>query len=126
MSVPTPVAPAKEAWARLNQIIDPCSIAAGAQAGLVDLGLVRSIEFEDLGSGRYKAVVQIIITHPFCMMAGVFLNEVRKRLIEIDGIAEVEATLDAETMWTPELMTPEYRRLLQANARPPKRAATAD
>ena len=106
-----------EAWRRLNEIIDPCSIQAKAPAGLVDLGLVRSVTFEPLPDGRFKALVSITITHPFCMMAGVFINEIRKRLIEMDGIGDVDASLDAQTLWTPKLMTQDYRdRLAESQA----------
>lgn len=100
------------AWSLLNDIIDPCSIQAGAPAGLVDLGLVRSVSFTPTAEGGWGVEVTITITHPFCMMAGVFINEIRKRLIQIDGIDAVEATLDSSTMWTPQLMTPAYRERL--------------
>ena len=115
----------QEAWSVLNEIVDPCSVTAGAAAGLVDMGLVRSVEFQTLPSGGFRALVQISITHPFCMMAGVFLNEVRARLLTIAGIEEVDATVDGDTMWTPQLMTAEYRLRLREALQPiaPSRAA---
>jgi metal-sulfur cluster biosynthetic enzyme len=96
----------------LNGIVDPCSITAGAPAGLVDMGLVSKTAFEPRGEGGLRAVIEIGITHPFCMMAGVFLNEVRKRIGAIDGIEEVLVSLDSDTVWTPELMTEDYRARL--------------
>jgi metal-sulfur cluster biosynthetic enzyme len=96
----------------LNGIVDPCSITAGAPAGLVDMGLVSKTAFEPRDQGGLRAVIEIGITHPFCMMAGVFLNEVRKRIGAIDGIEEVVVSLDSDTVWTPELMTEDYRARL--------------
>jgi len=101
----------------LNEVIDPCSVTAGAPAGLVDMGLVRTLEVARRDDGRTEAVVAIGITHPFCMMAGVFLNEVRKRLAEIDGLDHAEVSLDSDTMWTPEQMTPAYRERLSGARR---------
>lgn len=98
----------------LNAIVDPCSITAGAPAGLVDMGLVMKSEIEPRDEGGLRAVIEIGITHPFCMMAGVFLNEVRQRVGAIDGIAEVAVTLDSNTVWTPDLMSAPYRAKLDA------------
>ncbi len=108
----------------LNTIVDPCSIAASAPAGLVDMGMVSALTIEDLRGGAHRAVIQIGITHPFCMMAGVFLNEVRQRVPQIAGIAEVEVSLDNETLWTPDRMTPAYRDRLAAVRSPKKDLAT--
>jgi len=101
----------------LNEVIDPCSVTAGAPAGLVDMGLVRTLQVARREDGRTEAVVAIGITHPFCMMAGVFLNEVRKRLAEIEGLDHAEVSLDSETMWTPAEMTETYRQRLEATRR---------
>ena len=103
-----------------NGIVDPCSVTAGAPAGLVDMGLVRHVSLDGAGAGKCRAVIKIAITHPFCMMAGVFLHEVRKRVGAIDGIGEVDVSLDLVTLWTPELMTEDYRARL-ARVREAKR-----
>ena len=103
----------------LNGIVDPCSITAGAPAGLVDMGLVSKAEIEPRDEGGLRAVIEIGITHPFCMMAGVFLNEVRQRVGALDGIEEVVVSLDSDTVWTPALMTEDYRARL-ANVRTAK------
>jgi metal-sulfur cluster biosynthetic enzyme len=47
-------------------------------------------------------------------MAGVFLNEVQKRLRNLPQIDQVEASIDSSTIWRPELMTSEYRVQLAA------------
>ena len=98
----------------LNAIIDPCSIAAGAPAGMIDMGLVREASLSRSSQHGYQAHVRISVTHPFCLMAGVFLNEVEKRLRSLPQIDQVDASIDSSTMWRPEMMTPEYRVQLAA------------
>ena len=39
---------AEEVRALLNAIVDPCSLAAGAPAGIDEMGLVRDVEVEGL------------------------------------------------------------------------------
>ncbi|MCG8442306.1 MAG: iron-sulfur cluster assembly protein, partial [Caulobacterales bacterium] len=56
----------------LNTIIDPCSEAAGAPAGLADMGLIDSIEIEEAEEGA-RVRIALCVTHPTCLMAGAFL-----------------------------------------------------
>lgn len=110
----TPEQLTEQVRTRLNAIIDPCSQTAGAPAGLIDMGLVRESVMEPLQQGGYRARVKLSITHPFCLMAGVFLNEVEKRLRELPEVRELDVSMDTETLWTPQLMTQEYRVRLEA------------
>ena len=96
----------------LNTIVDPCSVTAGAPAGLGDMGLVNMVRIDLGDDGRRCAVIKIGITHPFCMMAGVFLNEAQKRVVLIDGIDTVDVTLDSDTVWTPAQMSEGYQARL--------------
>jgi metal-sulfur cluster biosynthetic enzyme len=103
---------------RLNEIIDPCSAAAGAPAGLVDMGLIRSLEVVD---GEVTVVVRV--THPSCMMAPIFLAKVQQLANEVPGVTAIHASLDTGFDWTEADMTPEYRerlKLRRARARPPR------
>jgi metal-sulfur cluster biosynthetic enzyme len=93
--------------ATLNAIIDPCSVAAGCPAGLVDMGLVRSVELNG-ESPNVRVEITLAVTHPFCMMSAVFVNEARIRVGEISGVSACEVELDATVVWTDDDMTPEY------------------
>ncbi len=42
----------RDVMAELNKIIDPCSVATALPAGMVDMGLVRSVRFLELSGGR--------------------------------------------------------------------------
>jgi metal-sulfur cluster biosynthetic enzyme len=102
--------------ATLNEIVDPCSRVAGAPAGMMDMGLVRSIELAP-DEGGLRAHVSLSVTHPFCLMAGVFLNEAEQRLAGIAGLSKAEIVLDSTTLWTPELMSADYRERLDTARR---------
>ncbi len=104
----------RDVMAELNKIIDPCSVATALPAGMVDMGLVRSVRFLELSGGRLHANVKLCITHPFCMMAAVFTNEVQKRLRTFAAIETCEVSLDEAVIWTEDLLSPEYRSRLDA------------
>lgn len=92
---------------RLNEIVDPCSVAAGAPAGLVEMGLIRRLEVVD-----GEVTVEVRVTHPSCMMAPVFLAQVQQLAGEVPGVTAIHASLDTGFDWTPNDMTPEYRARL--------------
>ncbi|MFM0277746.1 hypothetical protein P0D75_06955 [Paraburkholderia sediminicola] len=96
----------------LNNIIDPCSVAAGCPAGLDDMGLVRHVSLVESAQGVDVEVV-IAITEYGCLMGAPFATEAFKTLSATPGIAGVEVKLDDRFDWEPEDMTPGYRARLQ-------------
>lgn len=97
----------------LNCIIDPCSAASAAAAGLVDMGLIRRLDLVPLDGGRWRCEVGLCVTHAFCMMTGIFVNEIERRLSGLDMLADVRVDLDCSTIWTEEFMSQDYRSRLQ-------------
>jgi metal-sulfur cluster biosynthetic enzyme len=95
----------------LNEVVDPCSAAAGAPAGLVDMGLIRELEVAD-GDGGAEVTVVVRVTHPSCMMAPIFLARVQNLVHELEGVSAIHASLDTGFDWTPADMTPAYRERL--------------
>jgi metal-sulfur cluster biosynthetic enzyme len=89
----------------LNTVIDPCSVAAGAPAGLVDMGLVSSLAIDERG----EVDVAVRVTHPSCLMAPVFLAQVQAALDDLEGVTAVRAALDPSFDWTPANMFAAYR-----------------
>jgi metal-sulfur cluster biosynthetic enzyme len=102
---------AAEVRAVLNTIVDPCSVAAGAPAGIVDLGLIRRL---DVTPGEHGARVHVVIgvTEWGCLMGAPFASEAYKRLEPLDGIEHVDVELDGAFDWDPDDMAPAYRRHL--------------
>jgi metal-sulfur cluster biosynthetic enzyme len=97
----------------LNCIIDPCSAASAIPAGLVDMGLIRELSIEPGEDGGWRCRVKLCVTHALCMMTGVFINEIERRLGELTDVADVTVELDHSTIWTEELMSHDYRSRLQ-------------
>lgn len=102
----------RDVLATLNQITDPCSVAIGARAGLVDMGLVRDLRIAAVEGGASISVT-IGATDPGCLMIYPFANEAQVRLEALEGVAEVHVTIDVSHDWVPTDMTPEYRERLE-------------
>lgn len=95
----------------LNQVIDPCSVAAGCAAGLDDMGLVRSVSLHDGSAGTHVEVI-IAVTEYGCLMGAPFATEAYKALCALPGVAHVEVLLDDRFDWVPEDMTYAYQSRL--------------
>jgi metal-sulfur cluster biosynthetic enzyme len=90
-----------EAWAALERIYDPCSVATRSPLNIVDMGLVREVEVDD----QHNVRVHICPTSPSCMLMASITEGAEKELRTIEGAAEVEVKIDAEFFWTPDAMT---------------------
>jgi metal-sulfur cluster biosynthetic enzyme len=101
----TAVAMAARIRSMLNEIVDPCSDAAGNPIGLVDMGLIRILRVVDASDGRVAVSADVRVTDPHCMMGAVFIGEVRKRLDSLPGVASHEVKLSHEFDWTPDDVT---------------------
>jgi metal-sulfur cluster biosynthetic enzyme len=97
----------------LNSVIDPCSAAAGAPAGLVEMGLVRGISLSSNPDGHDIDII-LCVTEPGCVMGGSLAEEARVRLSALCGVRQVRIELDGTANWTPRDMTHEYRERLAA------------
>jgi metal-sulfur cluster biosynthetic enzyme len=95
----------------LNTVIDPCSAAAGAPAGLVEMGLIRDLEIAEREEGLVVNIV-VRVTHPSCFMAPFFLAQVQNLVHEVSEVAAVNASLDTGYDWTPADMSEAYKERL--------------
>jgi metal-sulfur cluster biosynthetic enzyme len=103
----------------LNTITDPCSAAAGVPIGLVDMGIVESI---DIDGDTVK--IKVLPTFPGCVYIAIFSNEIRNKLAELDWTSDVTIDLEAQgSVWDEDRMSPSARtRLHQARAQRRRRA----
>lgn len=111
-------------WSRLEAIVDPCSRASGAPAGLVSMGLVGGVIINESPDGA-RVEVTLYITEPGCMMGALFQLTAERDLIELPGVAQVKVGVDYSHVWGPEQMTPEYRQRL-ADMRACRRAKSSE
>jgi metal-sulfur cluster biosynthetic enzyme len=96
----------------LDTIVDPCSAAAGAPAGLDEMGLVQDVDVR-LGPTGARIRVVLRLTAPTCMMGIPFLTSARQRLSELPGVAEVEVLLASGIDWTPAELPRSYAERLE-------------
>jgi metal-sulfur cluster biosynthetic enzyme len=102
----------------LETIVDPCSRAMGAPAGLVSLGLVRNVEIDQEPQSGARVRVTLCLTEPGCLMGAVFQKTVQRQLAELPGVAEVDVRIDHGHVWDPQQLEPTYKaRLTQIRAR---------
>ena len=95
----------------LNEIVDPCSAAAGTPIGLIDMGIVREIEIT--GS---ELRIQLLPTFPACRFLPIFEAEIRKRLESRHLTVTVEVA-GVDIVWDESFMAPTARDRLHARRR---------
>jgi len=98
--------------ARLEAIVDPCSVAAGARAGLVSMGLVGDITIERRPEGA-QLDVTLFVTEPTCIMGAIFEAAAQRDLAALPGVAGVTVRTDRTRLWTREAMSEDYRNRLK-------------
>jgi metal-sulfur cluster biosynthetic enzyme len=100
-----------EAWAALERIYDPCSLATRNPLNIVDMGLVRTVEVDD----DHNVRVGISPTAPSCMLMASITEGAEKELQTIEGAAEIEVKVVTDFFWTPEAMTERAQEELARN-----------
>jgi len=95
--------------AAINDIPDPCSVAAHSAAGLVDMGLVVDLLMTDTTPGQFSVEVAMRATSPGCVFFGVFDAEILNRVAAVPGVASVNVTWSMEPLWEPSMMSEELQ-----------------
>jgi metal-sulfur cluster biosynthetic enzyme len=93
-----------EVRAALHEVIDP-------ELGLdvVSLGMVGDIAVEG-----DTVAVDLRLTTMSCPFWNLFVDQVEAAVREVEGVEHVEVRFDRRRPWTPDRMTPEARRELEA------------
>lgn len=85
----------------LREVIDP-----ELGVDIVGLGLVYGLELS-----HRVAAVTMTTTTPACPMGSYLSEEVERVLLESGSVDRVELVLTHTPAWTPEMMSPETRRI---------------
>ncbi len=93
----------------LESIVDPCSEAMGAPAGLISLGLVRNVEIDESPTQGTHLRVDLCITEPGCLMAAIFKETAERELSTLPGVNSIEVRVDYGHVWDPDQMDSDYR-----------------
>ncbi len=100
----------KEIERILDEIVDPCSVAAGTTVGLVQMGIIDRLELaED------AVTVGLLPTFPGCLYSGVFANEITKRLTELGWYTDIKVEISVGgAIWDEDRMSSSARERLDA------------
>jgi len=75
---------------------------------IVSLGLIYGVEVQENNDVRVK----MTMTTPMCPLAGLMLEDARRKVSEIEGIGEVKMELTFDPPWTPEMASDDVRKIL--------------
>lgn len=84
--------------ARLDQILDPCSVAMRDPMGLMEMGLVDDIALDANG----RVTINMCLTDTACVHFNGITAYINDALISLPGVSEVCVGHTSDTIWTDE------------------------
>lgn len=96
-----------EVLAALEQVVDPCSVTAGAPLSLVDMGLVVGWSY----AGDVLDL-SLTVTGPGCTYLGLLADAAGQVLRGLPGVAEVRVAFVPDIVWDESRMSERGRGLL--------------
>lgn len=87
----------------LEKVTDPCSVAAGSPASIVELGLIRAVRIQEVAPGCWHVWVELRLTGPGCLLGPAFCVAAQSAL-SAGGYAKVSVTVAGDFDWTPQDM----------------------
>ncbi|MEO7985850.1 MAG: iron-sulfur cluster assembly protein [Gemmatimonadales bacterium] len=105
MQTPTPTATPSPDLVRkaLRAVKDP-----ELNLNIIDIGLVYDVEVSEAG----QVLVRMTLTSPGCPAGTEIIDDVKRVVADLDGVAGVEVELVWDPYWTPERMDPRVRAFL--------------
>lgn len=79
---------------------------------IVDLGLVYDCGVEALSAGGFKAIVRFTLTAQGCGMGQFLKDDIRKKLMAVPGVSEVDVELVWDPPWNQSMISPEAKHQL--------------
>jgi metal-sulfur cluster biosynthetic enzyme len=95
--------------AKLDDVMDPCSLSAGAPLSIKAMGLIREINVGDDGG----VSVLIRLTTPGCVIGVTqFTREIREIVGPMGEVTSIDVKFEHSYGWSESDITPEGRELL--------------
>jgi metal-sulfur cluster biosynthetic enzyme len=103
----------------LDDIKDPCSVAASIPMGLDEMGIVKHVTVASSG----HVEIALRLTSPVCEMIGYMRKEAIARIGALPGVTGVSVSHDSGLDWDHDMIAPEaharrQRRLAMLRAMP--------
>ena len=89
----------QKVWEALKAVYDP-----EIPASIVELGLVYLVAAEPV-EGGHKVVVRMTLTAPACGIGPVLVEDVRRAVLGVPGVKEVDVDLVFDPPWDPSRMS---------------------
>lgn len=86
----------------LDDIKDPCSVAAAVPMGLNEMGIIKSVDISTDGI----VDIELRLTSPFCEMIAFFRNETIAKVGALSGVTEVKVRHDSGFDWDHDMIAP--------------------
>ena len=83
--------------ARLERVVEPCSIRFGTPISIVAMGLIERVEVTE-----GHAAVTLCLTDAACVHFSGMQNYIRDELLALDEIRSVTVTQTLDQLWTPD------------------------
>jgi metal-sulfur cluster biosynthetic enzyme len=114
---------------RAKEVYDPCALAHGISAGMVDMGILRSVSVRPAG-GRWAETVGLRLTSPGCMYFSYFELQLGQALKDHADI-DLRFEWDDGLQWTESDLAPgvreqmlKFRQRVRGLATPQKLSAS--
>ena len=75
---------------------------------LVDLGLIKEVRIEG-----DKVAITMLLTSPLCPYADILIYQIKQQVKKIGAVADVDVTIDLDTVWHPEMISKEGNERLK-------------
>jgi probable FeS assembly SUF system protein SufT len=89
----------EKVWDALRQVYDP-----EIPTNIVELGLVYVVEAHP-AEGGHRVIVRMTLTAPACGIGPVLVEDVRRQVLGVPGVADVEVDLVFDPPWDPSRMS---------------------
>lgn len=81
-------------WAQLHTVFDP-----EIPVDIVDLGLVYVCNIEKSVENIYRVLIEMTLTAPGCGMGPVLVEDVKRKILAVPGVSDVEVELVFDPAW---------------------------
>jgi metal-sulfur cluster biosynthetic enzyme len=96
--------------AALGDVVDPCSITAGAPLSVVDMGMITDVSVDDQGA----VSIGMRATSAMCTMIAGIMKVAEDRIATVAGVTAVQVKLSSGPVWTEADMTEQGRSILNS------------
>lgn len=94
----------KHVWAAIRQCYDP-----EIPVNVVDLGLIYGCEIKQNDKGEHEVHITMTLTAPGCGMGPVIVEDIKRKVEQVPGVAAVHVELVFDPPWSNEMLTDEAK-----------------